>query len=78
MYRMQAEPASFPPPDPGSAEEAGEKRYEGGADQGNTAAGHELLDSLALTSGVVVSVTFHKVNNAPGSETAADGYYECL
>ncbi len=51
MYWMQAGPASVPTPDPGSAEKAGEKRYKGGTDEGNTAAGHELLHALGLGAG---------------------------
>ena len=71
MYRMQAEPASFPPPDPGSAEEAGEKRYEGGADQGNTSASHELLHALGLGAGIVIAVPFKKVDSAPDAKTCS-------
>jgi len=78
MYRMQAMPASFPAPNPGSAEEAGEKRYEGGADQGNTAAGHELLHALGLGAGVVVAISFQEVDGAPDTEAGAECDHEGL
>lgn len=32
----------------GRLKEAGEQRYEGGADEGDTAASHELLHALGL------------------------------
>ena len=78
MYRMQAMPASFQSPDPGSAEEAGEKRYEGGTDEGNTAAGHELLHALGLGAGVVVAISFQEVDGAPDTEAGAECDHEGL
>ena len=78
MYRMQAGPASFPSPGPGSAEEAGEKRYEGGADQGNTAAGHELLHALGLGAGIIVAIFFQEVDGTPDTETGATCDHEGL
>ena len=52
----------FPSPNLRSAEETGEERYESGTDQGDSAAGHELLHALGLGAGVVVAITFQ----APG------------
>ena len=78
MYRMQAMPASFPSPNPGSAKEAGEKRYEGGADEGNTAACHELLHALGLGAGVVVAISFQEVDGAPDTEAGAECDHEGL
>ena len=60
------------------SEESCKKRNELHTDKADTATSHELLDSLALTSGVVVTVTLHEVNNAPGAETTAGGDYESL
>ena len=45
----------FPSPNLRSAEETGEERYESGTDQGDSAAGHELLHALGLGAGVVVA-----------------------
>ncbi len=53
------------------AEETGEQRYEGNADEGDTAAGHKLLHALALRAGVIVAITFHEVDNTPDAETSA-------
>ena len=78
MYWMQAGPASFPTPDPGSAEKAGEKRYKGGTDEGNTAAGHELLHALGLGAGVVVAITFQKVDGAPDAKACSECDHESL
>ena len=78
MYRMQAMPASFQSPDPGSAEEAVEKRYEGGTDEGNTAAGHELLHALGLGTGVIIAVAFEQVDCAPNTKTGTESDDERL
>ena len=78
MYWMQAGPASFPTPDPGSAEKAGEKRYKGGTDEGNTAAGHELLHALGLGAGVIIAISFQEVDGAPDTEASAECNYEGL
>ena len=37
-----------------SAEQTGKKRYQGDADEGDTAAGHQLLHALGLRAGVIV------------------------
>ena len=61
-----------------SAKEAAEQRNEGGADQGDTATGHELLDTLGLRAGVIVAVAFHEVDNAPHAKTSSDCDYKGL
>ena len=61
-----------------SAEEAAEQRDEGGADQGDTAAGHELLDALGLRAGVIVDVALEQVDDAPDTETGTDGNHQSL
>ncbi len=38
-----------------SAEESGQERDEGDADEGDTAAGHQLLHALGLRAGVIVA-----------------------
>jgi hypothetical protein len=60
------------------AEETGEQRYEGNADEGDTAAGHKLLHALGLRAGVVVAVTLHEVDHTPDAETCAERDNESL
>ena len=61
-----------------SGEQTGEQRNEGGADQNDAAASHELLDTLRLGAGVVVSVALQQVNGSPDAETCAKGNYQSL
>ena len=61
-----------------SAEETAEQRNEGGADQSDTAAGHQLLDTLGLRAGVIVAVAFEQVDDTPDTETGTDGDDEGL
>ena len=53
-------------------EKPGEQRYKDHAYHGYTRTGHELLHALALCTGVVVAVTFQKVNDAPDTETGTE------
>ena len=61
-----------------SVEEAAQQGDEGGADQGDTAAGHQLLDALGLRAGVIVAVAFKQVDDTPDTETGTDGNDEGL
>ena len=61
-----------------SAEETGEERYESGTDQGDSAAGHKLLHALGLGAGVVVAITFPKVDGAPDAEACTECDHEGL
>ena len=54
------------------AEQTAQQGDQGDANQGNTAASHELLHALALGAGVVVAVTFQQVDNAPDTETGTE------
>lgn len=58
--------------------EAGEQRYEGGADESDAAARHQLLHTLGLGTGVVVTVAFEQVNHAPNTETSTESNNESL
>ena len=49
------------------AEQAAEQRHEGDADEGDTAACHELLHTLGLRTGVIIAVTFEQVDYAPNA-----------
>lgn len=60
------------------AEQTGEQRYEGDADEGNTATCHELLHTLGLRTGVVVAVTFEQVDYTPNTETGTESDNEGL
>ena len=60
------------------AEQTGEQRYEGDADEGNATASHKLLHTLGLCTGVVVTVTFEQVNDTPNTETGTQSDYEGL
>mgnify|MGYP007128405700 CR=1 FL=1 len=55
-----------------SAEQTAQQGDQSDANQGNTAASHELLHALALGAGVVVAVTFQQVDNAPDTETGTE------
>ncbi len=61
-----------------STEQAGEKRDKHEADEGNTAAGHQLFHSLALSSRIVIAVTFEEVDCAPDRKTCAQSNNEGL
>ena len=61
-----------------SAEQPREQRDQHEADQGDAAAGHELLDPLRLGAGVVVSVALEKVDGSPYGEARAEGDNEGL
>jgi hypothetical protein len=53
-------------------EQVGEQRNEYKTNEGDAAAGHELLDALRLRAGVVVAVALKEVDAAPDAETAAE------
>ena len=59
-------------------EQPGEQRYKDHADYGYTSAGHELLHALRFCTGVVVSVTFQQVDDAPDTKTSAQSDNESL
>lgn len=60
------------------AEKPGEQRHQQKANQGNTAASHELFHALTFCTRVVVSVTFQQVNHAPDTETSSKSNNESL
>lgn len=53
-------------------EQVGEQRNEYKTNEGDAAAGHELLDALRLRAGVVVAVALKEVDAAPDAEAAAE------
>ena len=64
--------------DTGLTEQTGKQGDEDEADQGDTAAGHELFHALGLSAGIVVAVAFEQVNRAPDSEAGTEGDDESL
>ena len=60
------------------AEQAAEQRHEGDANEGDTAASHQLLHTLGLCARIVVAVTFQKVDNAPNAKTGTKSNNEGL
>src|SRR5699024_11806699 len=60
------------------AKQAAQQGHEGGADEGDTAAGHKLLHALAFRAGVVRAITFQQVNTAPHAKASAQGHNEGL
>ena len=60
------------------AEQVGKQGDEGGADQSDTAAGHELLHTLRLRAGVIVAVTFEQIDRAPNAKTGTESDNERL
>ena len=59
----------FPPPfgyaGVAGSEQARQERDKGRADEYHTTTGHQLLDSLALGTGIVIAVPLHEVDHAP-------------
>ena len=60
------------------SEQTGEQRYEGDADQSDTATGHQLLHTLGLGTGVVVAVTFQQIDDTPNAQTGTQSDNEGL
>ena len=51
------------------AEQTAQQGDQGDANQGNTAASHELLHPLTLCGGVIAAVTLHQVDGTPHAQT---------
>jgi len=60
------------------AEKTGKQRYKGDADEGDTAARHELFHTLRLCAGVVVTVPFEQIDCTPDTETGTESDNESL
>ncbi len=61
-----------------SAKKTGKKRNQGDTDEGNTAASHKLLNALRLSTGIILTISFQKVDAAPYAERTAEGYDKSL
>lgn len=61
-----------------SAEKSGQQRNQCGANEGDTAACHQLLHALGLRAGVVIAIPFHQVYGTPDAEACSKCDYECL
>ncbi len=62
----------------GLTEQTGQQGHKDEADQGDTAAGHELFHALGLGTGVVVAVTFEQVDGPPDTQTGTESDNESL
>lgn len=62
----------------GRDKQAGEKRNEDDADDCDTRSSHELLHSLALRAGVVITVPLEQIHDSPHAETGSEGDDEGL
>ena len=51
-----------------SAQQPGQQRDKGHANQGNAAARDQLLHALALAAGVILSITLQQVDAAPDTQ----------
>ena len=60
------------------AEQTAQQGDQGDANQGNTAASHELLHPLTLGRGVIAAVTFHEVHSTPHAQTSTQCHDQSL
>ena len=61
-----------------SAEQTTQQGDQSDANQGNTAASHELLHSLTLGRGVIAAVTFHQVDGTSHAQTGTQCHNQSL
>ena len=59
-----------------SRKQSSELRHQDKADEGDAATGDQLLDALALCSGIVIAITLHEINTAPDSQSRAKGDHD--
>ena len=64
--------------DCGLTEQTGKQGYEGETDESDAAAGHELLHTLGLSAGVIITVTFEQVDGTPDAKTGTERDNESL
>lgn len=64
--------------DCGLTEQTGKQGYEGETDERDAAARHELLHTLALGTGVIITVTFEQVDGTPDTQTGTESDNESL
>ena len=62
----------------GLAQQPGQQRDKGHADQGNAAARDQLLHALALAAGVILSIALQQVDAAPDTQGTAQTDHERL
>ena len=60
-----------------SAEQTAQQGNQGDANQGNTAASHELLHTLTLGRGVITAVALHQVDGTPHAQTGTQCHNQC-
>lgn len=60
---------------PRLTEQPGEQRHEDDADKGDTTARHKLLHALRFCAGVIVTISFQKVDDTPNCEARTESDY---
>ena len=48
------------------------------SDENDAAATHQLLNSLALRTRIIIAITFHKIDDTPDTQTGSNGHNEGL
>ena len=61
-----------------SAQQTRQQGNQSDADQGNTTARDELLNTLRLAGRVILTVTFQKVDAAPNTQRTAEAHNDSL
>lgn len=61
-----------------SAEQTTQQGDQSDANQGNAAASHQLLHTLALGRGVIAAVAFHEVHSTPHAQTGTQCHNQSL
>ena len=60
------------------AEQTGQQGHQSDTDEGNAAASHQLLHTLALGRGVIAAVAFHEVHSTPHAQTGTQCHNQSL
>ena len=60
------------------AEQPGQQRNKGDANEGDTAARHKLFHALAFRARIIVAVTFQQIDSAPDAKTGSESNNEGL
>ena len=59
-------------------EQTGQERNQSSADQGDAAASHQLLHTLGLSAGVIVTIALQQVDDTPNGQTGTQSDNESL
>ena len=59
-------------------EQTGQERNQSSTDQSDAAASHQLLHTLGLSAGVIITIAFEQVDDTPNGQTGTQGDNESL